>query len=321
MFRVLRLSSIPARIRHVRPIPPLQRDLPSRLYTTNKTQSHDLTSSLEAPEISAPPPLPELPPPVKGWPTFWIHAKDADTYLYPLYSRGWGVRFLPRKYYKPHNDRYVAHLTTDFTLCNYNCASQFLSDITSICQEEKHHLSSFSLLNAAGQRPVLTVFIQTHTAMRPRWNEEDPSADPPLSRRVPGITRRDMRLALRIEKLYDAYQHSGKALDIRGRKIRQTWETPKWEYLISRFIRNTLNDPITSPEEENEKLYQVIAASSDKEAVDATHAEDLIRFRTAKYARSILPLLFVIYASSRIGGSTAPLDRVTVPTELLSPDE
>ncbi|KAF5344645.1 hypothetical protein D9756_011230 [Leucocoprinus leucothites] len=207
------------------------------------------------------PPLPELPPPVQGWPTFWIHSKDAQEYLYPLYFRGWGVRFLPRKYYASHSDRYTAHLTTDFTLCNYNCASKFIKDLNSICETEKHHPSSFSLLNAAGQRPVLSLYVQTHTALRPRWNEEDPSADPPLSRRVPGITRRDLRFALLVERLYDSYHRSGKALEMRGRKVKAYWERPTWEHLLSRFIRNSLNDPIVKVEDEREQLYQLLAAS------------------------------------------------------------
>jgi len=42
---------------------------------------------------------------------------------------------------------------------------------------------------------MLTLYVQTHHAFHPCWNQQDPSSSTPLSRRVPGITCRDLAFA------------------------------------------------------------------------------------------------------------------------------
>ena len=105
----------------------------------------------------------------------------------------------------------------------------------------KHHPSTFTLHNH-GRSPQLTLYIQTIQAFRPRWNEENPSADPPLSRRVPGITRRDLRFAILLEQLYDTFLHLGKATQTRGTLLQHHFDQPTWEYLLARFIKSSLNE-------------------------------------------------------------------------------
>ena len=94
-------------------------------------------------------------------------------------------------------DRYVAHLVTDFTFTKFSCAAQFINDISSICRirtfnfsfrlnlciHSKHHPSTFTLHNH-GRSSQLTLYLQTIQAFRPRWNQEDPSANPPCDHRL-----------------------------------------------------------------------------------------------------------------------------------------
>jgi hypothetical protein len=92
--------------------------------------------------------------------------------------------------------------------------------------------------------------VLTDTALRPRWNEEDPDADPPLPRRVPGITRRDLRFAVLLEQLYDRYFEDGRALEPRGQTLKDIFNRPTWEYFISRLVRSSLSmKPMTLKEE------------------------------------------------------------------------
>jgi len=91
---------------------------------------------------------------------------------------------------------------TDFTFTKYSCAVQFITSLDSICELEHvcsvpvsrlqsiHSLeaSSSTLILRSDQSPILTLYVQTHYAFRPRWNQEDPSTSPSLSRRVPGMT-------------------------------------------------------------------------------------------------------------------------------------
>jgi len=107
----------------------------------------------------------------------------------------------------------------------------------------KHHPSTFTLHNH-GRSPQLTLYAQTIQAFRPRWNQEDPSANPPLSRRVPGITRRDLRFAILLEQLYDTFLYCGKATQTRGTLPRHHFDQPTWECLLSRFIKSSLNQDL-----------------------------------------------------------------------------
>jgi len=108
----------------------------------------------------------------------------------------------------------------------------------------KHHPSTFTLHNH-GRSPQLTLYAQTIQAFRPRWNQEDPSANPPLSRRVPGITRRDLRFAILLEQLYDTFLYCGKATQTRGTLPRHHFDQPTWECLLSRFIKSSLNQDLS----------------------------------------------------------------------------
>jgi len=107
----------------------------------------------------------------------------------------------------------------------------------------KHHPSTFTLHNH-GRSSQLTLYLQTIQAFRPRWKQEDPSANPPLSRRVPGITPRDLRFAILLEQLYDTFLYCGKATQTRGTLLRHHFDQPTWKCLLSRFIKSSLNQDL-----------------------------------------------------------------------------
>jgi len=114
------------------------------------------------------------------------------------------------------------------------------SSCLSLHIHSKHHPSTFTLHND-GRSPQLTLYVQTVQAFRPRWNQEDLSANPPLSRRVPGITRRDLRFAILLERLYDSFLRNGMATQTRGTLLKHHFDQPTWEHLIVRFIKSSLN--------------------------------------------------------------------------------
>jgi len=108
----------------------------------------------------------------------------------------------------------------------------------------KHHPSTFTLHNN-GRSPQLTLHVQTAQAFRPRWNQEDLSANPPLSRRVPGITRRDLRFAILLEQLYDTFLFKGTATQTRGTLLEHHFDQPNWNHLLARFIKSSLNKDLS----------------------------------------------------------------------------
>lgn len=129
-----------------------------------------------------PPVLPDLPPPVKGWPSFWMIRKEAEEYLYPLYARGWGVKFIPRWGHTSKHvrlihqlpipstvtlltvflqDLYVAHLTTDLSFANFNCAVQFITDLKKMSNEEKVYILSLQDISYKPNKLFTSIILPT----------------------------------------------------------------------------------------------------------------------------------------------------------------
>lgn len=52
-----------------------------------------LCSSLHETKKNEHTPIPRMPPKVRCNPAFWINSSDAEHILYPLYKRGWGIKF------------------------------------------------------------------------------------------------------------------------------------------------------------------------------------------------------------------------------------
>ncbi|KAF8070087.1 hypothetical protein FPV67DRAFT_1447933 [Lyophyllum atratum] len=142
-----------------------------------------------------------LPPPVKGYPTPWFGKEDVETYLKPLYSHGWALTF--QLHNPDSSDAAIsAVLGTKFPL-TFDDAMAFMNGVGDIAKSEKHHPVNLSLMFY--QHPTVLVQTKTHTAFRPSWIEAWP---PEL--RLPGVTRRDLRLAVLIHQLYsEEYQGRG----------------------------------------------------------------------------------------------------------------
>jgi len=64
-------------------------------------------------------PIPRMPQRVNCSPAFWITSSEAEYFLYPLYKRGWGIKFQPRSLtVSPVN---VSHCFYSHSHQNPNC--------------------------------------------------------------------------------------------------------------------------------------------------------------------------------------------------------
>jgi len=122
-----------------------------------------------------------------------------------------------------------------------NTYAQFQFLVFNLFIHSKHH--PFTLILRSDQSPILTLYVQTHYAFLPRWNQEDPSTGPSLSRRVPAITCRDLRFAIFLGQLYDTFLHSGRVTETRGNLLRQPFDQPAWNHLLTHFIRPNRDPP------------------------------------------------------------------------------
>lgn len=144
------------------------------------------------------PPL-QLPPRVKGYPTPWFDKEDFETYLRPLYLRGWGLTLQHHKR-RPSISAITSVLAAEFPLADFDAAMAFLAEIGRLANSEKHHPVTLNLL--FDKPPTVTVQMFTHSALRPDWIGASPS-----KLKIPGVTRRDLRMAVLIDQLYaDKYE-------------------------------------------------------------------------------------------------------------------
>ncbi|KAK2464351.1 hypothetical protein APHAL10511_003808 [Amanita phalloides] len=193
-------------------------------------------------------PIPPLPSPLRGYPTPWVTEYEVLSYVYPLYTRGWGQSLKlwkpPPPKVKPGNEnnglsnpenvveRYTMLLSARYRFKDYNSAVSFFLRLARLAKTENHHPS----VHIANGSPVtVTVTSQTDSARRPTWVEEQlssstpepapspiptasspapstPESSPPTAapqplsspapRKIPGITLRDVRLAILTETIY-----------------------------------------------------------------------------------------------------------------------
>ncbi|KAL0956645.1 hypothetical protein HGRIS_002778 [Hohenbuehelia grisea] len=204
----------------------------------------------------------ELPPPVNGWPTPWITKAEFNNYLYPLYHHAWGVHFViidrpsqsgsPPEVdapssadNKPAPNERVSQLWKSYPFCDFDAASSFVVDATKLMKQEKHHASIH--LGDQGQNTV-AFHMHTHSARAP----------PHLPRQhldAPGITCRDLRLAVLLDRQYtNHYQNDGRAPQesppVQDLKFRPAW----YEYALRlRRIMNGISGAHIASVSEGEK--------------------------------------------------------------------
>ncbi|KAF8624635.1 hypothetical protein AX15_005789 [Amanita polypyramis BW_CC] len=194
-------------------------------------------------------PLPPLPAPVRGYPTPWVTEHDVLSYVYPLYTRGWGQSL---KLWTPPpqpdkaklgketsteekkastRNRQTVLLSARYRFKDYGSATSFFLKLVKVAKSENHHPS----VHIANGNPfTVTVTTQTDSARRPTWVEEEevqaalPPPPPPSDAaaeaarettsslppktapasplaplNLPGVTLRDVRLAILTETIYN----------------------------------------------------------------------------------------------------------------------
>ncbi|KAF5386152.1 hypothetical protein D9615_002599 [Tricholomella constricta] len=139
----------------------------------------------------------KMPPPVKKWPTPWFAKDDVDTYLWPLFSRGWGLAFRHNIRGGADASAVTSILNVKYRVASFDTGIAFIQGIAEIAKAEKHHPVHLSL--TYDESPTLTLRTLTHSASRPPW-----VLAPPTTAIIPGVTHRDLRLAALIDNLYSA---------------------------------------------------------------------------------------------------------------------
>ncbi|PPR04384.1 hypothetical protein CVT26_004222 [Gymnopilus dilepis] len=159
-----------------------------RALSTGNTSHHDSPANPAShlPELVLPPPVPYI-----SRTTALLTKAEAEQYLYPLFCRGWTIKSMaPNDGFNDANKE-SPFLVGKFILKGPKSARKFVRELLSIQEQEKHDVS-FNLWS--GKRPSLTIITRTHSAQKPTPSES--TAD---SSTEPGITLRDVRLAVLLE--------------------------------------------------------------------------------------------------------------------------
>lgn len=140
------------------------------------------------------PPLPELPDKPK-YPCPYLTDAEITTYLVPLYKRGWTVQSSNKAARQGHPSVAPALVKRFLFLKQRGYANlQFTEDIERFQKDEDHHCSVF--------RRGMALVLRTHThTARPL-----PLVGVPHPLKVrPGITLRDVRLAILVERAFEVH--------------------------------------------------------------------------------------------------------------------
>ncbi|KAI0795500.1 hypothetical protein C8Q75DRAFT_803381 [Abortiporus biennis] len=178
-------------------------------------------------------PLPNLPPRPE-YPCPHLTDIQVKELLYPLYSRGWGVLF---DLYAENGANLVLTLRRAYTFRNYATLADFVNETTKIVRKEKHH-------------PVITMYFKevvitthTHTATIPGFCDPDPKSP---NHKYPGITELDVRLALKLEELYQlGYVNmnlSGKPLEPSHRLLHRNIHPESLQAIIAQHHQSSKLD-------------------------------------------------------------------------------
>ncbi|OAX41132.1 hypothetical protein K503DRAFT_535471 [Rhizopogon vinicolor AM-OR11-026] len=169
--------------------------------TSSSAESLDTRSTSQSPKRSPRLELQDLPdlPPFPGKPTLHISPEDITTYLQPLISRQWSVGRVK----KGLDERDVLSLNRHFDFKGFNDVMDFVHGVADISREEKHHARILI------EYSTVVIFTHTHSAYTfhrlPDGKYE--------SKKVPGLSRRDIRFAIKIEELHERFKAQGRALE------------------------------------------------------------------------------------------------------------
>ncbi|KAG6874502.1 hypothetical protein C0995_010412 [Termitomyces sp. Mi166 len=123
----------------------------------------------------------------------WFTPPEFVEFIRPLYQRGWQMGFR-----KILSIDVVSHILTDrvFTFQTWKEAMEFVFRVNDIAKKDFHDPHSVNI-QYKGKVVQVTMTLVTHSGRRGKWVRRD---NEPL--KAPGVTRQDLRLAMRIERLY-----------------------------------------------------------------------------------------------------------------------
>lgn len=139
--------------------------------------------------------LPKIPPlPTK--PTPHITSEDVTTYIQPLVSRQWKVGHICPGV----GENKILELNRRYQFKGFDDAMDFVRGVAVISRAEKHHARTVI------EYDTVTIFLHTHTAyIFYRIGEGEP-----VPKKVPGLTRRDIRFAIQVEELHETFKEKGR---------------------------------------------------------------------------------------------------------------
>ncbi|KAK0476806.1 hypothetical protein IW261DRAFT_1566878 [Armillaria novae-zelandiae] len=127
-------------------------------------------------------------------PTYWLSEDELKRYIPPLMRVGWCLRWSTKLK--------SCELSSEFPIAGYNTAMRFMNDISTIANEENHHPERVGF---ASKR--LSISVQTHSALSPPISLPEGAAREPVPYKYPGITLRDVRFAMLVQRQYvEKYQ-------------------------------------------------------------------------------------------------------------------
>ncbi|KAF9241850.1 hypothetical protein BU15DRAFT_10342, partial [Melanogaster broomeanus] len=141
--------------------------------------------------------LPEIPP-VLNRRTMHINHQDLETHIRPLLSCHWHVGRVGGGVHGLE----VLSINKLFSFKNFRSAVEFFDALADIQDEEDHH----GRINVEYSKVYISV--HTHVAFNPISSVTDDSK--PI--KVPGLTNRDIRFAVRVEKLHQQFLEDQRAV-------------------------------------------------------------------------------------------------------------
>ncbi|KAK0195015.1 hypothetical protein F5146DRAFT_1023894 [Armillaria mellea] len=121
--------------------------------------------------VGLPPSLPTTAP------TYWLSEDELKQYVPPLMRVGWCLGWSTKLK--------SCELSSEFPIAGYKTAMRFMSDISTIADEENHHPERVGF---ASKR--LSISVQTHSALSPPISLPEGAACEPVPYKYPGVTLR-----------------------------------------------------------------------------------------------------------------------------------
>ncbi|KAF8444841.1 hypothetical protein L210DRAFT_959612 [Boletus edulis BED1] len=174
-------------------------ELPSGACQGAATLDDAVSQSADSPDVQKF--VPELPE-VARIPTkkriFHLDHEDFETHVRPLLSCHWHVGRIGNVV----DDLQVLSLNKLFSFKNFRSAVEFFDALAAIQDEEDHH--------ARVTVDYAHVYVSTHTHVAYQRISDADSDGKPI--KVPGLTVRDIRFAVKVEKLHEGFLADGRAV-------------------------------------------------------------------------------------------------------------